>query len=143
LVFRTRGLERASHQVGLYLQEALRDLALTQAEIHILAHLATEGPSTVGELHASFGHRRSTLTSVLDRLEARGLVTRSTNPADRRSVVVTPTGTGSIVAERVRTVVEDLERRVTEGTSPAEQGGFFAVLDAIDHATEVALATVI
>ncbi|MFI5041937.1 MAG: MarR family winged helix-turn-helix transcriptional regulator [Acidimicrobiales bacterium] len=137
MVFRTRGLERATHQVGVYLQEALRDLALTQAEVHVLAHLATEGPATVGELHAGFGHRRSTLTSVLDRLETRGLASRSVNPADGRSIVVTLTASGATVADRARVVIEDLERRVAEATSPAEQSGFLAVLDAIEHATEV------
>ncbi len=64
------------------------------------------------------------------------LAARSVNPADRRSVVVTPTATGAIVADRVRGIVEDLERRVVEVTSPADQGGFLALLNAIEHATE-------
>jgi DNA-binding MarR family transcriptional regulator len=45
----------------------------------------------VGELGCSPAR---TITSVLDRLEWRGHVTRGTRPADRRVVVVEPTSSG-------------------------------------------------
>ncbi len=82
----------------------------------------------------SFGHRSSTLSSVLDRLDARGLVERSVNPADRRSVVVTPTDEGAVATATVRSVIADLEQHVEAGTSPAERDGFDAVLAAVSSA---------
>ena len=65
----------------------LRDDALSQGEAHILALLATSGPSTIAELHRGLAHKRSTLTSILDRLAARGFVTRAVGAADRRTFV--------------------------------------------------------
>ena len=135
VTFRTRALERATHDVGVHLQQALGDFGLSQAEIHVLGHLGEAGPSTVSDIHASFGHRRSTLSSVLNRLESRGLVSRSINPADRRSVVVSTTAGGAIAASRVRAAVEDLERRVADGTTRADQEGYSAVIAAVDRAT--------
>lgn len=135
MTFRTRALERASHDVGVHLQQVLRDLGLSQAEIHVLGYLAESGPSTISDIHASFGHRRSTLSSVLDRLERRGHISRSINPQDRRSIVVSTTAEGTIAALRVRDAVDDLERRVARETSAAEQTGFGAVVAAVLRAT--------
>ena len=136
MTFRTRSLERATHDVGVHLQQKLGDLGLSQAEVHVLGYLAEAGPSTVNAIHGSFGHRRSTLSSVLNRLENRGLVVRSINAADRRSVVVETTDTGAIAALRVRDAVEDLERRIAGATTSVEQGGFGAVLAAVGLATQ-------
>jgi DNA-binding MarR family transcriptional regulator len=70
-------IHRATHRIGLYL-ELLRDHHLAQGEAHILAHLAQSGPATVGALHEALAHKRSTLTSILDRLVERGLFTGAT-----------------------------------------------------------------
>jgi DNA-binding MarR family transcriptional regulator len=101
-----REIERAAHLIGLHVERA--GLGITQAEAHILGRLA-DGPATVGELHHEFGHKRSTLTSVLDRLEERGYVTRTVNPDDRRSLIVKPTSSGTRAARRVTRVLDELE----------------------------------
>src|SRR5262252_3107859 len=68
-------LHHATHSVSVFLDRHSA-LGVTQAEAHILTHLWAEGESTVGQLHGAFGHRRSTLTSILDRLADRGLISR-------------------------------------------------------------------
>ena len=85
-------LHRATHAVALALASD-PNLDVSQAEAHVLAHLHESGPARISELHERFGHRRSTLTSVLDRLEQRALITRTSDPADRRSFVVSVTNT--------------------------------------------------
>src|SRR3954452_14872405 len=107
-------IHRATHRIGLYLA---RDNGLSQGEAHILALLASAGPSTIAELHRGLAHKRSTLTSILDRLAARGFVTRHVGAKDRRTFVITPTNKGLQVARRVHRHLIDLEeavgRRVT------------------------------
>ena len=100
-------LHRATHRVGLLLE---RELAMTQAEAHVLAHLAERPEATVGALHLALAHRRSTLTSVLDRLETRGWVTRRIATGDRRSFEVVMTAAGSRAARRVHAVLARIER---------------------------------
>jgi DNA-binding MarR family transcriptional regulator len=119
-------LERAVHALGLRLSSP----GLTQAEAHVLARLA-DGPASLGELHRSFGHKRSTLTAVVDRLEAKGLVARGANPDDRRSVVVSPTASGRPVAKRARRAVREVERAVAAACSQRDLIGFARVVAAL------------
>jgi len=63
---------------------------------------------------------RSTMTSVLDRLEQRGLVRRERTDADRRKVVLCLTAEGRARANALPMPMQDmLERRL--GTVPDEQ----------------------
>jgi DNA-binding MarR family transcriptional regulator len=104
-------IHRATHRIGIYL-ETIDDLGVTQAEAHILSHLVSHGDSTIAELHQAFAHKRSTLTSILDRLVARGLVMREVSEEDRRTFVVRLTRAGRSVAARAYERLEALEARV-------------------------------
>jgi len=125
-------LHRAVHAIALSLDRTLGDL--TQAEAHVLAHLAESGPSTVGQLHRAFGHRRSTLTSVLDRLEGRGHVRRELNPADRRTFTIVPTVSGKKAGRRARAALAQIESAALAETSDAELAAFRRVLERIEAA---------
>jgi DNA-binding MarR family transcriptional regulator len=113
-------LERAVHAVGLR-------IGTNQAEAHVLARLE-RGRTSLAELHRSFGHKRSTLTAVVDRLEAKGLVQRRANPDDRRSVVVALTAAGGPAARQARQTVTALEREVAKACSPEDLAGFARVV---------------
>ena len=80
-------------------------------------HLDAHGPSTINAVHRAFLHRRSTLTSVLDRLESKGLVRRGTAPNDRRSVRLELTPRGARAAAAIARAFEELRRDV-ESTAP-------------------------
>jgi len=124
-------LHRATHRVGLYLAAAQTE-PLSQGESHILALLATSSPSTVGELHRGLAHKRSTLTSILDRLAARGLITRAVGVADRRTFVVSLTRKGRRVAREVLQQLAGLERAVTARVSEADVLAFSRIVAAIE-----------
>lgn len=126
-------IHRATHRIGLYL-ELLREHDLAQGEAHILAHLAQSGPATVGALHEALAHKRSTLTSILDRLVERGLVTRETGTKDRRTFVVTLTPKGKRVAVETLRHLWVLETAVKRKFSGATLDSFVAVLAAIEVA---------
>lgn len=126
-------VHRATHQIGLRVG-AWSDLALTQAEAHILDHLATAGSCTVGALHRAFAHRRSTLTSVLDRLAERKLIQRDTSPHDRRTFMVRLTPGGRAVAARVHDSLQHIESRALARVSARDLRGFVAVLDEMERA---------
>jgi len=125
-------IHRATHRIGLYLA-GLKDEALSQGEAHILALLATSGPATIADLHRGLAHKRSTLTSILDRLAARGFVTRAVGDADRRTFVVTPTAKGRRVAARVHRHLTDLERAAATRVSTNDIRGFMKVLAAVEE----------
>ena len=70
------------------------------------------GDTSIADLHRAFAHKRSTLTSVLDRLDARGLVKRETSSKDRRSFVISLTRAGKKKAAAIHQLLESLEAGV-------------------------------
>ena len=125
-------VHRATHRIGLYLDD-LRERGLTQGEAHILGLLAHSGPANVAELHRGLAHKRSTLTSILDRLAKRGLITRAVGETDRRTFVVRPTAKGRKLAQRVQRHLSALERAVARRVSAADIRGFKKVVAALEQ----------
>jgi DNA-binding MarR family transcriptional regulator len=125
-------IHRATHRIGLYLAE-LHEHELSQGEAHILAHLATSGPARVGDLHDGLAHKRSTLTSILDRLTARGLVTREVGVKDRRTFIITLTPRGRTVARQVHRHLSGLERAVARLVSNDELAAFTKVASVVEQ----------
>jgi DNA-binding MarR family transcriptional regulator len=125
-------IHRATHRIGLYLAD-LRDDNLSQGEAHILALLATAAPATIAELHRGLAHKRSTLTSILDRLDDRGLVTRTVGQTDRRTFVITPTAKGREVATRVKRHLTSLEHAVARRVSAEEVAAFLKVVSLVEQ----------
>ena len=129
-------VQRATHRIGLYLDK-LGVPRLTQGEAHILALLADSSPATIAELHRGLAHKRSTLTSILDRLAKRGLITRKVGQSDRRTFVVGLTPKGRKLARQVRQHLAKLEARVHRLVTTAEIDIFARVLSVLEsQATE-------
>jgi DNA-binding MarR family transcriptional regulator len=108
-------LQRATHATLQVLAAELADLDLTASEISALANLADGQGRTVSELGAATGTRPTTLTSVLDRLERRGHITRGARPGDRRAVLIELTGSGRLAAARIGQAIASLEHRALGG----------------------------
>lgn len=108
-------LQRATHATLHVLATELVDLALTPSEINALANLADGRGRTVSELGTAAGTRPTTLTSVLDRLERRGHITRGTRPGDRRAVLIELTDSGRVAAGTIRQAIISLEHRALDG----------------------------
>jgi MarR family transcriptional regulator for hemolysin len=129
-------VERATHAIALWVDRTLGDLRLTQAEAHVLGYLAGVGQCAINELHASFGHRRSTLTSVLDRLEARHLIRRGPHPTSRRLVLVQLTDAGRPVAERVGAALQQIDALLAQRVGRADVETFLRVIRALEESIE-------
>jgi DNA-binding MarR family transcriptional regulator len=124
-------LQRATHATLQELAAELVDLDLTASEINALANLADGRGRTVSELGAAVGSRPTTLTSVLDRLERRGHITRGARPGDRRVVLIELTETGRLTAATIRQAITDLERRALDGLPAEAIDGLRAALQAL------------
>ncbi len=127
-------IERATHLIARHLGPVLTSLELTQGEAHVLAQLAHHGTLTATELHHEFGHKRSTLTNLLDRLERRELLRRAPNPSDRRSILVSLTARGRETAARIVMAREQLEHEVRAQVSERDLAGVHAVAAALASA---------
>lgn len=128
-------LHRATHAVDVFIAR-LPDIGVTQAEAVILAFLHGKADATIAELHHAFGHRRSTLTNVVDRLVERGLVTREVSERDRRSFIVRPTRSGSALSKKLHAALADLARRAFGTLSERDLAAFQRVLSRLVEASE-------
>jgi DNA-binding MarR family transcriptional regulator len=124
-------LQRATHATLQVLAAELVDLDLTASEINALANLADGRGRTVSALGAAVGTRPTTLTSVLDRLERRGHITRGTRQGDRRAVLIELTSSGQWAAATIRQAIAGLEHRALDGLPPDAIAGLRAALQAL------------
>ena len=127
-------LQRATHATLHALAADVADLGLLPSEINVLANLAVGQGPTMSELAVATGTRPTTLTSVLDRLDRRGLVSRGGAPGDRRAVLVGLTPAGARAAGTITAAIADLEGRAL-GDLPADViDGLRAGLQALTEA---------
>ena len=130
-------IHKASRQITIYLERATVELGVSPAEGHLLSYLRSYAPCPVSELERVFGHKRSTLTSMLDRLAERNLLTRQINSSDRRSFTIELTPDGRKLAGKLRKVLEAFEQDVKEQVNDKQMNGFRAVMQAIADVTNV------
>jgi len=130
-------IHKATRQISLYLEPQCAELGVSPAEGHLLSYLRSYAPCTIVEILRVFGIRPSTMTSMLERLADRGLLTREPDPEDRRSVRVELTREGKAVAERINRLVRDLEKRIGSHVGTRELAGFRSVMGAVEAATGV------
>ncbi len=122
-------IQRMTHQLANALERG--ELGVDQAEAHVLAFLSERGSATVTEIHRTFGHKRSTLTSVLDRLQAKQLAERIVNEADRRSFIIRLTPNGRVIGRNVYNYMRRIEQEIEEQLTDQELAGLEALARAI------------
>jgi DNA-binding MarR family transcriptional regulator len=77
----TQQLHRLNNAVGSHVD-------LAPGDLEVLDMIGRDGPMSPRDITAATGIHPATLTGLLDRLEKGGWLTRSSDPADRRRVIV-------------------------------------------------------
>lgn len=114
----------AIYSAGIAIQRVykplLDGLGLTYPQYLVLNVLWREDGQTVGGIAERLALESSTLTPLLKRLEAAGLVRRTRNPENERQVLVALTDAGRALRSRAGCVGESL--LAASGQSPAQLG---------------------
>ncbi len=115
-----RGLAEAFHAFSAYSASHIREMNLTPAQFDIIATLGNTAGMPFNQLANKTLITKGTLTGIIDRLEAKGLVRREVPAGDRRSfrAVLTPAGE-ALFSEVFPTHVAYL-RRAFVGVQPGE-----------------------
>ena len=104
-LFHRKALAGERHRAAL-----ARTLRISDTEAAALAHLASHGQATPGELGALLGLTSGGTTALLHRLEGAGHVARHPHPDDRRSILLTATPSILAAAEQVYApLVEEMD----------------------------------
>ncbi len=114
----------AIYSAGMAIQRVykplLDELGLTYPQYLVLNVLWRRDRQTVGGIAQQLALESSTLTPLLKRLEAAGLVTRARNPVDERQVTVALTDNGRALQSRAGCLADALLGAA--GQSPARLG---------------------
>jgi len=94
-------LARASWRLRKRERQELLPYGLTFAQARALRVLVDTGAVRIGDLATALEIVPRSATDRVDGLEEAGLVTRSIDPADRRSILVTPTDKGRELVARL------------------------------------------
>jgi MarR family transcriptional regulator, organic hydroperoxide resistance regulator len=99
----------ASNRVIRLHRPFLEPLGLTYPQFLVMLALYEDAPRSVGDLGHELGMDNGTLTPLLKRLEAAGLVTRTRDSADERRVLIDLTDAGRALREEACSVPEKIE----------------------------------
>jgi DNA-binding MarR family transcriptional regulator len=111
-------LWRASHT---RIASALESVGLTPALFGLLNLLGGVEDANQQELGTAMGVDPSTMVSLVDELEAKGLAKRRPHPKDRRARAVVLTAKGRRVRQRGREMAAQVEDEVLGGLSAADR----------------------
>lgn len=107
---------------------------LTPPQTSVLSLLETRGPMTASNLAAVEQIRPQSIATILSQLFRRRLVTRSSDPSDARSVLVSVTASGrQAVLDARAEQVRHLERAIAAALTADELEQFAAVISVLER----------
>lgn len=115
-------LHAGSRAMTAVYRPLLKDLGLTYPQYLVMVLLWEEEPRLVNELGRSLELDSGTLSPLLKRLEASGLILRQRRATDERELEVTLTEAGQTLRERARHLPTAIEQAT--GLSPDEMDEF-------------------
>lgn len=120
---------RRLHQiaVAIFLQET-EAAGITPVQYAVLQAAANQPGIDQRTLARSVGLDTSTIASVIDRLEARGLVQRESSPNDRRVRLLHPTDAGQMLLSNVVPAMQRAQERILEPLPKAERKEFMRMV---------------
>jgi DNA-binding MarR family transcriptional regulator len=107
---------------------------VTPVQTHLLLHLACwtgEQEASQRDLERKLRLKPSTVNGIVDRLEAKGYVSRRASPQDGRVRLVSLTEAGRSKVQDFHVIVEETERRFTASLSEQERGQLRQLLSRI------------
>ena len=95
------------HAFGRFYQEAFGDSGFTYPKFVALTVLDKEGPLSLGELAGRVGVEPNSLSPLLKKMSAAGLIARARDPEDERRMVLSVLPFGKEVLARAREIVAE------------------------------------
>jgi DNA-binding MarR family transcriptional regulator len=103
-------------------QHTLAELGITSTQASVMFMLASGRGLAAADLAREYGIDASTVTRLIDRLEARGLLNRVRSEEDRRVVNLEVTDRGMAIAERIPDIFTCVLDKLLLGFTPEEIG---------------------
>lgn len=104
-------LRQIIRATDLYSRQLSKQFGLTAPQLLILQAIRHLGAVSISKLAAEVSLSQATVTTIIDRLEKRGLVTRHRSAQDKRVVHATVTAKGDAMTVQAPTLLQDVFSR--------------------------------
>lgn len=109
---------------------------LPLAQLRLLWTVRHYGEETMKDFSERLGVTQSTVTQLADRLVKRGLIDRSSDPADRRVVRLHVSAYGAEILERAEAAKSHLLEEIWEALNPEDQADVLQGLETLADCAE-------
>src|SRR5262249_39223540 len=114
-------LYRAAEASHALANQMLAKVGLAARQVGILTMVTELEPMTQKALGAALRIDRTTMVTLIDDLEDRGLVVRKRHPSDRRAFLVCPTDAGRAAKETAVAILDEQQRMFLAPLSQEER----------------------
>jgi DNA-binding MarR family transcriptional regulator len=121
----------SAQDIKNYAEKILSPYGLTLEQLNLLKNMSRERGMSQRSLGELVNKTPANITRILDRLEAKSLITRHISPEDRRTFHVFLTEEGLTVLDQAIGILESFSTKLTAGIGQEEQRATCATLDKI------------
>jgi DNA-binding MarR family transcriptional regulator len=100
-------LRKIIRAIDLHSKQIERESGLTGPQLLLMQLIDTSGEITAGVIAREVSLSQATVTSIIDRLERKGLLQRVRNTDDKRKVMVSLTAEGHTALEKAPTLMQE------------------------------------
>lgn len=100
-------LRQIIRAIDLHSKKLERESGLTGPQLLVMQLIGTQGEMTSGVIAREVSLSQATVTTILDRLEKKGLLTRERSTHDKRKVMVSLTEKGGKALENAPTLMQE------------------------------------
>ncbi len=118
-------------KISSWEHDVVKGSGLSPAQMHTIEIVGHAGSLRMKELAKKMGVTTGTLTVMVDRLEQQGLLTRTQHAQDRRSFLISLTGSGHRLFAEHHQYHLQLTEEIAATLSEEEQEQFGAILEKI------------
>ena len=130
-------LSQLGYVVARHFRSAMADVGLEPRHFALMRAIAANEGQSQNFLVDLLRIPASSMVSLVDHLEQRGLVERRVHPADRRARTLHVTGMGSNVLEKATQLAMALEQRICAGLSAEQRGELIERLSLVGRNLDV------
>ncbi|MEQ8675973.1 MAG: MarR family transcriptional regulator [Aggregatilineales bacterium] len=131
-------IHKIAHGMWLRADSELEAFGLSRAKMWALMQIRfAENPMGISQLAECIGSGKSNATQLIDRMEAEGLVQRTQNPNDRRSVILEITEEGLQRMNRAEALRSELMEQVFSPLTQEERDTLKTLVDKLADAMDM------
>ena len=100
-------LRKINRAIGLRSRQLVKTVGLTVPQMIVLKEVVENGEAAIGHVAEEVSLSQATVTTIVDRLEARGLVVRRRGETDRRKVLIAATEAGKTIVSKNPAILQE------------------------------------